>query len=133
MSHEPQKEFEKITLPPDLAERLKETDTKKPLRTDGTGPYSIEYDLGSRSDKINADVVARRENLDEAKAHAMELAKVGGTIEYNEGLYWETVNDGTKPGNVQVYQMRIKQGNYAGWRINGPHVDTESDTTGTEM
>jgi hypothetical protein len=99
----------------------------EPEEPDGEGPYTV-----VREDPLRAFiVVSRRGNLGEAKARAAELAcenpAVRKMLDLGLGLEfrWVTVNNGTEPGNVQVYELRLGT-NHTDFGVRGPHAGKES-------
>jgi hypothetical protein len=116
---DPLREFEK----PEKFIKAAEPDNEP----DGEGPYTV-----VREDPLRAFiVVSRRDDLGEAKARAAELAcenpAVKKMLDLGLGLEfrWITVNNGTEPGNVQVYELRLGT-NHTDFGVRGPHVGENS-------
>ena len=84
-----------------------------------TGPYEVrKQNRGKDTDSQ----VAAGPDLKSAKDQAEKLAE-NELLWKDVKLSWKVINDGTKPGNVQVYHLVALEGAvWTGYSIHGPHV-----------
>jgi hypothetical protein len=63
------------------------------------------------------------DGLDKAMIEACKLAKID-----EKDAVWKTVNDGSRPGCTQVYELRRPDGSWSKYNVLGPHIGTGKST-----
>jgi hypothetical protein len=99
---------------------------------EGSGDYGIIDNSKTPEprggEKKPTPVVARRGDAVSARERAEELARENASaalmISRGLPLSWKVVNDGTRPGNTQVYYL-MAGNSWTGFGVHGPHIGKE--------